>query len=147
MTNWISKSFNELTVDELYKILQLRSEVFVVEQNCPYLDCDEKDQRSIHLGLWQNEKILAYVRILPPGLIHKEPSIGRVCTSPSIRRSGSGRELMKKAIERTYKLYGEVPIRIGAQLYLKNFYESFGFVAEGEGYLEDFIEHISMVKP
>lgn len=146
MITWICKPFNILTTIELYKILQLRSEVFVVEQKCPYLDCDEKDQASFHFGAWENDKLLAYVRILPPDLVYTEPSIGRVCTSPSARSSGLGKELMKKSIEQTYNLFGQHPIRIGAQLYLLNFYQSFGFKQEGETYLEDFIEHIQMVK-
>lgn len=147
MNNWICKAFSEHSADELYKILQLRSMVFVVEQNCPYLDCDNNDQQALHFGLWQNDNIIAYVRLLSPGLMYKEPSIGRVCTAPSIRNTGIGRQLMKKAIEEIYRLYGEVPIRIGAQLYLKKFYGSFGFIEEGNIYLEDNIEHIIMVKP
>ena len=147
MTNWISKTFTELTPDELYKIFQLRAEVFIVEQNCAYLDFDDKDQHSIHLGLWQDNKLLAYSRILPPGLAYDQPSIGRICTSMSVRKTGSGRELVKKSIEVIYKLYGEQPIKISAQFYLKKFYESFGFQTKGEIYLEDFIDHIAMIKP
>ncbi len=104
MTNWITRSFNELTPEELYKVFQLRAEVFIVEQNCAYLDFDDKDQQSIHLGLWQDHKLLAYSRILPPGLAYEQPSIGRICTSMSARRTGSGRELVKKSIELIYKL-------------------------------------------
>lgn len=144
--NWISKKFNELTVDELYQILQLRSEVFVVEQNCPYLDCDDKDQKSQHFWTCDNEKIISYVRILPPGVSYEEMSIGRVCTSPSVRRSGAGKELMEAAINECYRLHGQGPIRIGAQLYLKKFYESFDFISDGNVYLEDDIEHTIMLK-
>lgn len=147
MTNWITRSFNELTPEELYKIFQLRAEVFIVEQNCAYLDFDDKDQQSIHLGLWQDNKLLAYSRILPPGLAYEQPSIGRICTSMSARRTGSGRELVKKSIELIYKLYGEQPIKISAQYYLTKFYESFGFQTQGNIYLEDFIDHIAMIKP
>jgi ElaA protein len=143
--NWICKSFNSLTPEELYQILRLRSEVFVVEQNCPYLDEDNKDQGSFHLMGWENEKLIAYVRILPPGLSFKEASIGRVVNSPSVRGTGIGKKLMEKAIEKTWELLGKQNIRIGAQFYLKKFYESLEFRKVSEIYLEDDIEHIEMV--
>jgi ElaA protein len=145
MIKWECKAFSELTVDELYAILRLRSSVFVVEQNCPYLDCDGKDQASYHLGSWDGEKPLAYARLLPPGLAYKEPSIGRVVSDPSARRTGIGRELMAHAMKWSETLFGKQPIQIGAQLYLKSFYESFGFAQVGEIYDEDGIDHIHMV--
>ncbi len=147
MINWQCKSFSELTNIELYKILQLRNEVFVVEQNCPYQDCDNQDLKSYHLTAAKEETILAYARILPPGLSYTNAaSIGRVVTSPSVRRKDLGRQLMSKSIETIYHLFGNVPIIIGAQLYLKNFYQSFSFEQQGEVYLEDGIEHITMGK-
>lgn len=143
---WTIKKFDELTPYELYAVLQLRNEVFVVEQACVFQDADGKDQDSHHLlGLLEN-KLLAYTRLVPPGVIYEEPSIGRVVTSPSVRRSGAGRELMQQSIDKTYQLFGTLPIKIGAQLYLKNFYGSFGFFQIGEGYTEDGIPHIYMLK-
>jgi ElaA protein len=144
--NWICKKFNDLTVDELYTLLRLRSEVFVVEQNCVFLDMDNKDQKCDHLLGWIGDDLAASVRIVPAGISYPEPSIGRVVTSPKYRGTGSGRKLMEEAIRLTIQLHGNQPIRIGAQLYLKNFYASLGFIADGEIYLEDGIEHIEMVR-
>ena len=144
---WIVKKFEDLTPYQLYAILQLRNEVFVVEQNCVFQDADDKDQDSYHLmGFWNN-KLVAYTRLVPPGLIYTEMSIGRVVTSPSVRRSGAGRELMKQSIDQCYYLFGSGPIKIGAQFYLKTFYESFGFQQVSDIYLEDGIEHIYMLLP
>ncbi|WP_327486092.1 GNAT family N-acetyltransferase [Telluribacter sp.] len=144
--SWILKSYNELTLDELYQLLRLRSEVFVVEQQCPFLDIDNKDQSCHHLMGWTPEGVLAaYTRLVPPGLAYEQVSIGRVVTSPQYRRYGIGRQLMKESIGAVYQLYSQVPIRIGAQLYLKKFYESFGFEQVSEMYLEDDIEHIEML--
>lgn len=144
--NWTLKHFKDLTPDELYSILQLRNEVFAVEQNCVYRDCDDKDQSSYHLMCWNEKKLLAYTRIVPPGIIYTEPSIGRVVTSPAVRRTGLGIELMQRTIDELVKLFGEIPIRIGAQLYLIPFYHRFGFIEVGEIYDEDGINHIEMVK-
>jgi ElaA protein len=144
--HWILKKFEELTPYQLYAILQLRNEVFVVEQNCVFQDADDKDQDSYHLMGFVNNKLAAYTRLVPPGVIYPEISIGRVVTSPAVRRSGAGRELMKKSIADCYRLFGEAPIKIGAQLYLKSFYESLGFRQISEVYLEDGIEHIYMQK-
>jgi ElaA protein len=143
---WSLKKFEELSSLELYEILRLRSEVFVVEQNCVFLDMDDKDQFSLHLQGRIDGKLAAGVRILPPGLSYDEPSIGRVVSSPLFRRKGVGIELMKTAIKETISLYGDVAIKIGAQLYLKNFYESFGFIQCSETYLEDDIPHIKMIR-
>jgi ElaA protein len=143
---WLLKKFGELTPDELYAVLQLRNEVFVVEQACVFQDADNKDQESFHLLGYLNSKLVAYTRIVPADVIYKEPSIGRVVTSPSVRRTGAGRELMQQSITTAYRLFGIIPIKIGAQLYLKNFYESFGFTQVGEGYIEDGIPHIYMIK-
>jgi len=144
--NWILKSFNDLTTIELYAILRLRCEVFTVEQNCSYLDEDNKDQQCFHLMGWKDDFLAAYTRILPAGLAFEEASIGRVVTSPKARGAGIGRALMLQSIEQLYGLYGKVPIRIGAQLYLSKFYSSLGFNQTGEIYLEDGIEHIEMLK-
>ncbi|MFZ9388655.1 MAG: GNAT family N-acetyltransferase [Chitinophagaceae bacterium] len=142
---WINKKFEALSPDELYAILRLRNEVFAVEQNCVYPDMDNKDQPAIHLMGWQDKNLVAYTRIIPAGIAYTEPSIGRVVTSSSIRRSGIGRELMKRSLELLFKLYGKQPVRIGAQLYLQDFYTSLGFRSTGEIYLEDGIRHIEMV--
>lgn len=143
---WLLKKFEELSPYQLYAILQLRNEVFVVEQNCVFQDADDKDQNAHHLMGFDNNKLVAYTRLVPPGEIYKEASIGRVVTSPSVRRSGAGKELMKQSIDAVYNLFGIQPIRIGAQLYLKNFYESLGFEQMSDIYLEDGIEHIYMIK-
>jgi len=144
--NWVLKKFEELTPHELYAIMQLRNEVFVLEQNCVYQDADNKDEQSYHFMGWSdNKKLLAYTRLLPPGTAYKESSIGRVVTSPSARGRGLGKLLMEKSIEHILKLYGNNPIRIGAQLYLLKFYAAFGFEQTSEIYLEDNIEHVEML--
>ena len=143
---WLLRKFEELTPFQLYDILQLRNEVFVVEQNCVFQDADDKDRDSYHLMGFQNNKLVAYTRIVPAGVIYDEPSIGRVVTSPLVRGSGTGRLLMQQSIETVYKLFGAQPIKIGAQYYLKKFYRSFGFEQTSEIYLEDGIEHIYMLK-
>ncbi|MBK6902078.1 MAG: GNAT family N-acetyltransferase [Saprospirales bacterium] len=142
------KPFAELTPAELYAAMALRQEVFIVEQNCPYLDADGKDLQSWHLlGRDEAGKLLAYVRILPIGISYPEyPSIGRVVTSPAARGKGYGKELMEVAIETLYRLFGPSPIKIGAQTYLLKFYESLGFRSTGEEYLEDGIPHTKMVR-
>jgi ElaA protein len=143
---WLLKKFEDLTPYQLYAILQLRNAVFVVEQNCVFQDADDKDQNSYHLMGFTNNRLVAYTRLVPPGEIYQDPSIGRVVTSPLIRKSGAGRELMTRSINEVYKLFGIRAIKIGAQLYLKSFYNSLGFQQVGEVYLEDGIEHIYMVK-
>ncbi|MGN6164781.1 MAG: GNAT family N-acetyltransferase [Flavisolibacter sp.] len=143
---WILKRFEELTPYQLYAILQLRNEVFVVEQNCVFQDADGKDQDSFHLMGFLNTKLVAYTRIVPAGIIYDHPSIGRVVTSPSVRSSGMGRALMQKSIDTVYTLFGKQPIKIGAQFYLKNFYSSLGFQQISDIYLEDGIDHIYMLK-
>lgn len=146
MVNWKIKKFNELTVDELYAILQLRSEVFVVEQNCVYHDPDGKDQYAWHLMGMENGKLIAYTRLFPAGITYDDPSIGRVVTSSSKRRGGLGKELMQHSIQYCEKLFGKTSITLGAQLYLKEFYESFGFIVSGEEYIEDGIPHVTMTR-
>jgi ElaA protein len=144
--NWVLKKFDELSTHELYAILQLRNEVFAVEQNCVYPDMDDKDQAAYHFMGWNNDKLIAYTRIIPPAVVYPEPSIGRVVTSPVARGEGIGKQLMEKSIEHIYNLFGTTPVKIGAQLYLKKFYTGFGFLPTSNIYLEDGIEHIEMVR-
>ena len=143
---WLLKKFDELTLHELYAILQLRNEVFVVEQHCVFQDADDKDQNAHHLLGFHNKRLVAYTRLLPAGESYAEASIGRVVTSPTVRASGTGKELMNRSVEKLYEVYGKQPIKIGAQLYLKKFYESFGFNQCSDIYLEDGIDHILMLK-
>lgn len=143
---WACKSFTELSPQELYSILELRNEVFVVEQNCVFQDCDNKDQDSYHFMGWHLNNLVAYSRIMPAGLAFDEVSIGRVATSLSVRRKKIGKELMVKSIDKLNAIFGEVSIKIGAQLYLQPFYESLGFKKTGNIYLEDGIEHIKMIR-
>jgi ElaA protein len=143
---WSLKTFDELTNHELYEILRLRNEVFVLEQNCVFLDQDNKDQQCYHLSGTDNGQLMAYTRIVPAKLSYEYPSIGRVVVSPLGRGKMYGVELMNKSIEAVEELYGRQTIQIGAQLYLKKFYESFGFQQSGEVYDEDGIEHIEMVR-
>jgi ElaA protein len=143
---WMLKKFSELDPYQLYAILQLRSEVFVVEQNCVFQDADDKDQDSYHLSGYYQNKLVAYTRLVPPGLIYKEISIGRVVTSPAVRRAGAGKLLMEASINKAYELFGTNPIKIGAQLYLRKFYEGFGFRQISDTYVEDGIPHIYMLK-
>ena len=145
--NIYDRFFNTLTPHELYTIMRLRNEVFVVEQNCVYQDADKKDLSCHHLMLWDGEQLAAYARLLPKGLAYEQMSIGRVVSAPSHRRTGAGKLLIEQAIEKCHALFGEGPIRIGAQLYLKKFYASFGFEQTSDMYLEDGIEHVEMIKP
>jgi ElaA protein len=145
MLIWACKYFNELAPEEVYAILRLRSEVFVVEQNCVFLDMDNKDQHCYHIMASSTGVLLGYSRIVPAGISYAETSIGRIVSSPAARGRGIGRDLMKKSIDTLYTLHGRRDIRIGAQYYLLRWYESFGFVQKGEIYLEDGIEHVEML--
>jgi ElaA protein len=147
MITWTLKKFEDLTPYELYSILRLRTEVFVVEQNCVFQDMDNKDQPAYHLMGWENDRLVAYTRLIPPQVAYKEPSIGRVVTSAAARGGGIGRILMEKSIEEVVRLFGKTPIKLGAQLYLKKFYESLGFIQSGDIYDEDGIDHIQMIRP
>lgn len=142
---WVYKKFEELTATELYAMLQLRSEVFVVEQNCVYLDIDNKDKKSSHLMAWHGDDLAAYTRLVPPGVSFAEASIGRVVTSPRYRGTGIGITLMQKSIELCLQTYAVMQIRIGAQLYLQKFYTGLGFEQCSEPYDEDGIPHIEML--
>jgi ElaA protein len=140
------KAFQELTVDELYALLKLRSEVFVVEQNCVFLDQDDKDQKCHHLLLYSGDELVGYSRLVPAGLSYPKMAIGRVITSASARGKGYGRVLMELSIDYCQKLFGVGDIRLGAQTYALGFYASLGFIADGDRYDEDGIEHIEMVR-
>lgn len=142
-----AKTFDQLTLEELYRLLQLRQEVFIVEQDCPYLDCDDKDQQSWHvLGKDEAGIIHGYTRLVPPGMSYDQYcSIGRVITSSTYRRVGVGKELMHFSINKIKQLWQEHEIKISAQVYILNFYESFGFEPVGEEYLEDDIPHKAMI--
>ena len=141
-------AFHELTLDELYALLRLRAEVFVVEQNCVYQDLDGKDRLAYHLlGFDKDNELVAYTRLLPKGISYPDhPSIGRVITSMKVRRTGAGKVLMEKSIEEMYRLFGVCDIKIGAQCYLDKFYRGLGFLPVGDEYLEDGIPHISMIR-
>ncbi|EAR13613.1 hypothetical protein PI23P_03927 [Polaribacter irgensii 23-P] len=143
---FIIKSFKEFTVDELYEILQLRSEIFVVEQDCVYQDIDFKDQKSLHVFSRKNKKIVAYTRIFKPGDYFENASIGRVLVSASERKFGYGHDLMKATIKAVQDHFKVNAITISAQEYLKKFYETHNFIQVGKGYLEDGIPHIEMIR-
>lgn len=143
---WHFKSFDQLTPRELYDILELRVEVFVVEQNCVYNECDKKDFKSTHLWCEQDGKILAYCRILPPGVSYEEPSIGRVVSRSDSRHLKLGHQLMRHTLEIIHNHYQTTTIRISAQSYLKKFYELYGFKQVSEEYLEDDLPHIQMLR-
>lgn len=143
------KYFSDLSVQELYQIMELRQIVFIVEQNCAYLDADRKDIHAHHLmGTDVDGHLHAYTRLIPEGISYDGYiSIGRVINSPTIRGKGYGKELMQVSINKIHELYPGYPIKIGAQAYLKSFYESFGFVDINLPYLEDGIPHLKMVMP
>jgi ElaA protein len=140
------KFFDALTPHELYAIIRLRNEVFVVEQNCVFQDADNKDQHCYHLMITNGDQLVAYARLVPKGVSYEEMSIGRIISSPAYRQTGAGKLLVSKAIDACKELFGDGHIKIGAQLYLKKFYESFGFVQTGDVYDEDGIDHIEMMK-
>lgn len=142
---WTLKKFDELSATELYAIMQLRNEVFVVEQNCVYQDADNKDPKSYHFMGWDGATLVAYTRIIPQGISYTEASIGRVVTNPKYRGTGTGKKLMELSIKHSLALFNCSQIKIGAQLYLKKFYESLGFIKSSEEYLEDNIPHIEMI--
>lgn len=144
--NWVYKSFEELNGTEMYELLKLRSLVFVVEQECVFLDIDDKDQKSFHLLGYEDDVLAAYSRIVPAGVSYTEISIGRVVTHPSYRRQGLGKELMETSIACIEDYYGKQAIHIGAQVYLKSFYESFSFNTISEVYIEDGIPHVEMLR-
>lgn len=145
MIVFTTKSFAELSASELYSLLQLRSEIFVVEQNCAYQDCDGKDEMSMHLLGFEDNVLVAYARLLPKGVSYENyPSIGRVATKFSVRKKGYGKLLMLEAIKYC-KEHFKINIKISAQAYLEKFYQDLGFVTISAPYLEDDIPHIAMI--
>ena len=143
--NTVIKNFSELSTEEIYKILKLRSEVFVVEQNCVYQDIDEKDQKATHLFIEKNNEIIAYTRIFKKGDYYEEnPSIGRVVVSKKERGKNLGKEIMLNSIEFIKKELEGRKIELSAQKYLDKFYTDLDFYSEGEDYLEDGIPHQRM---
>jgi ElaA protein len=144
--NFVCLPFTELSTTQLYEILHLRSEVFVVEQNCVYQDLDRKDSQLgvQHLMMSDNKQLLGYARLLPSGISYDTSSIGRIIISPTVRGKGLGRLLIKQAIDCTFALWPKVEITIGAQSHLSKMYQSFGFSEISEHYLEDGIMHVDM---
>ena len=143
--NWHIHAWHELSTEKLYTILALRAEVFVVEQNCPYQDVDGKDLKSLHvLGYAEDDSLCAYARLVLPGVSYDEWSIGRVVTSPSVRRSGVGEALMRVCMA-YFAEHHIAAVRISAQSYLHDFYSKFRFVRVSEEYLEDDIPHMEML--
>lgn len=140
------KEFHELGLEELYDILQLRSEVFVVEQDCVYQDIDGKDQKAVHVIGYKDDKVVAYTRCFEPGYYFAEAAIGRVVVKESERNFGYGHEIMEASHKAINKYFNTSEIRLSAQQYLIKFYESHGYKTAGEGYLEDGIPHINMLK-
>ncbi|WP_420603545.1 GNAT family N-acetyltransferase [Flagellimonas sp.] len=141
-----TKSFEELSTKELYQILQLRSEVFVVEQDCVYQDVDGKDEKALHVMGIKNENVVAYTRMFGPGDYFKNPSIGRVVVAKEERKYGYGKIIMQASIDELGKRFPKNTIELSAQTYLLKFYNGLGFVVQGEEYLEDGIPHVRMVK-
>ena len=139
------KTFDQLSLEELYFLLQLRSEVFVVEQDCVYQDVDGKDQKALHVIGKKDNTIIAYTRIFKAGDYFKEASIGRVVVAKNLRHFNYGSEIMEASIDAIKKNFNTNEIKISAQLYLKDFYNSFGFKTTGSSYLEDGIPHIAMI--
>ncbi len=140
------KKFEFLSIEELYGMLQLRAEVFVVEQDCVYQDIDDKDQKAVHVFGYKGDELVAYTRIFESGFYFDKASIGRVVVKQTERNHKYGYDLMQASIQCIYDFYGEQPIKISAQTYLKHFYNNLGFKEMGEGYLEDGIPHIEMIK-
>ncbi len=139
------KKFDELSNQELYKIIEARINVFVVEQNCPYHECDNKDQKSFHLFYQNEDQITAYLRIIPPGISYQEASIGRVLVREEFRRSGLGFKMMQQAIDFIKQNFNTESIKISAQEYILDFYKNLGFKVVSDRYLEDEIPHYQML--
>jgi len=146
MVEYLIRSFNQLSTNELYDILHLRSGVFVVEQNCIYQDIDYKDQKALHVLLKKNNKLIGYTRIFKNGDYFKNASIGRVLVCKNNRNHNYGTQLMEVSIKAIKTKFKESKISISAQTYLKQFYNNLGFKVSGEEYLEDGIPHIAMIR-
>lgn len=140
------KTFNELGLEELYQVLQLRSEVFVVEQNCVYQDMDGLDQKAIHLFGVKNKKVIAYTRVFKAGDYFKNPAIGRVVVKKQERKFGYGKIIMEASIKYINATFGPTTIELSAQCYLIKFYNDLGFETTGSEYLEDDIPHMRMLR-
>ena len=145
---WNTTKFHQLTPDQLYDILKLRVNIFVVEQKCPYPELDDKDRHveTRHMTAYDDSRLIAYTRLLPPGLSYPDISVGRFAVEPSARNQGTGSLLMEKTLEEIDKIWPDKPIRISAQVHLSKFYEKFGFIIVSDSYLEDGIPHIEMLK-
>ena len=147
MRAWSWRAFAELSAHELYSILQLRALVFVVEQECAYNDLDGYDEQALHLFTRDSAgRVIACLRLIPPGVKYAEPSLGRVVTHPDVRRSGLGMELMREGMRRAAEDFPGAAIRIGAQRRLEPFYRSLGFATVSQPYDEDGIEHVEMLR-
>lgn len=146
LIEWRIKEFEQLSLNELYDIMHLRQEVFVVEQDCPYIDADYKDQHSVIVNAYYNNKLIAHTRIVKPGISYSEASIGRVVSSPRHRKVGLGVLLMKKSIQALEGKFGTSKCRISAQTYLLDFYMQFGFKVCSEEYMEDGLPHFEMIR-
>ena len=142
---WKIKKYKDLTIEELYRILKVRNEVFVVEQNCPYQDCDGKDKHAYHLFLEDNGDVIAYTRILEKGVSYDEVSIGRFLVCEKYRGKGLAKEIIVKAISFIEECLNEKAIRLSGQVYIKDFYKSYGFKEVSDTYLEDDIPHVEML--
>ena len=145
-TIWLHLAFEQLTVPQLYSVLQLRSDVFVMEQNCPYQDMDGFDAQAVHVMGWAGDSLVAYARCFPAGVKFAEASIGRVITSAALRGTGAGPVLMQQAIDCVQQQWGAQPIRISAQAHLVKFYGKLDFRVAGAPYIEDGIPHIEMLR-
>jgi len=139
------KNFDELTKKEVYEIIKLRIDIFVVEQNCPYPELDRKDYKAIHHFIKEKDEIIAYLRILPKGVSYDEVSIGRVIVNKNYRGNGYAKKILKNAINFVEQKWGETSIRLSGQKYLEKFYNSFGFDTVSDVYLEDNIPHVEML--
>ena len=147
LQQWKVCSYDDLSKQELHQLMILRQNVFIVEQNCPYKDADNKDFNSHHLMRFnENTQIIAYLRIVAPGISYKEVSLGRIVTDKDNRGTGLGIELMKMGLQFTESIYGKVDIRISAQTHLVPFYKKFDFESTGKQYLEDDIPHTEMIR-
>lgn len=146
MITWQCLSFPQLSTQQLYQLLQLRVDVFVVEQTCPYPELDDKDHQLgvHHLFGYQGEKLVACARLLPPGVSYPSVSIGRVATAETARGHGLGHQLLQQALHHCQQLWPDGTIEIGAQAHLEPFYQQYGFIRTSEPYLEDGIPHIDM---
>ena len=146
MLDIITKTFDELSKEEVYQMLKLRAEVFVVEQECAYQDVDGKDDKALHVLGFKNNKLVAYTRVFKPGFYFKEASIGRVVVAKNERENKYGYVIMQASIAAIKDIFNENTIKISAQCYLKRFYNNLGFIETGEEYLEDGIPHMAMIK-